>query len=436
MITTKKQAEDLIYRSYMLVGRRLDYNAPDSEKRHPEYTRTVIRQLDERCGAKNILVTGSKGKGSVSVMINDILRAHGKNTGLLTSPHIFDFNERIRLNGVPIPDEELIKHCDRLAPTLELMDITIGEREYISPVAVQVMAALLHFYGKTDYNIFECGKGVLYDDVNNLGREYSVINTIFEEHTRELGGGLEEIAFDKSHIIVGGQKCAYSAQQTPKVCEILEKRAADCGVVLKTYGRDFYCENIVLSENGTDFDAVTPKNRYEKLHIQLLGEHQARNFALALCVCEDILGNTDKEKTALAARSIVWRGRLEIISRSPLTVADCCINGISAAFIKPILEKIKRTSLAAVLAVPADKDYRGVAREISDIADKIIFTRLQNPHYKFDRAQADCVRGGVFADDMGAAARLAAKSADTVCILGTAAMLREIEGYDEAIHIF
>ncbi|MBQ9518636.1 MAG: bifunctional protein FolC, partial [Firmicutes bacterium] len=149
MMTTKEQAEDLIYRSYMLVGRRLKYDAPDSEKRHPEYTRTVIRQLDKRCGKENILVTGSKGKGSAAVMTDAILRAHGKNIGLLTSPHIFDFNERIRINGENIPDAELIKYCEKIAPTLELIDMTIGEREYISPIAAQVLVALLHFYGKT-----------------------------------------------------------------------------------------------------------------------------------------------------------------------------------------------------------------------------------------------------------------------------------------------
>lgn len=426
MITTKKQAEDLIYRSYMLVGKRLKYDAPDSEKRHPEYTRAIIRQLDKRCGRENILVTGSKGKGSVSVMISGLLRAHGKNTGLLTSPHIFDFNERICVNGEYISDEDLIKYCEKIAPTLELIDMTIAETEYISPIAAQVLVALLHFYGKTDYNIFECGKGVLYDDVNNLSRSYSVINKIFLEHTRELGDSLEKIAFDKAHLIVKGQKCAYTSAQRPEVMEILEKRAAQTDVRLKACGREFFCENIVSNESGTYFDVITPKKRYKNIRIPLLGMHQAENFALALMLCEDILDNISEEKVLSAANGLVWRGRLEIVSKDPLIVADCCINRESARLAKEVLKGLKKTSLAAVIAVPSDKDYSGVAGEISEIADKIIFTQIKNPHYKFEKKQADCIKGAYFAEDIKTAVNMARQCADTVCILGTAAMLAEV----------
>ncbi len=431
MITTKKQAEDLIYRSYMLVGKRLDYNAPDSEKRHPEYTRSIIRRLDRRCGVPNILVTGSKGKGSVSVMTDNILRAHGKSTGLMTSPHFFEFNERIRLNGEPIPDEALIKYCEKIAPTLELIDMTIAEREYISPIAAQVLVALLHFYGKTDCNIFECGKGVMYDDVNNLSREYSIINKIFLEHTRELGPTIKDIANDKSHIIINGQKCAYSAQQSREVSEIIEQRAFDCGVHLKTYGSDFYAENIRLSDTGTNFDVHTKNFGCQNIHLPLLGAHQAENFALALAVCEDILGSIDSEKLRYAAENTVWRGRLEIISHSPLTVIDCCINRESAFRVKEVLKLIPHKKLNVVLAVPADKDYRGVAEEISEIADKIIFTALENTHYRFEKAQAKCTKDGIFEADINTAVKTAKKDADMVCVLGTAAMGKEITNIEQ-----
>ncbi|MBQ9518671.1 MAG: bifunctional folylpolyglutamate synthase/dihydrofolate synthase, partial [Firmicutes bacterium] len=330
--------------------------------------------------------------------------------------------------GENIPDEALIKYCEKIAPTLELIDMTIAEREYISPIAAQVLIALLHFYGKTDLNIFECGKGVLYDDVNNLSRSYSVINKIFLEHTRELGDTIEKIAFDKAHIIVKGQKCAYTAAQSPEVMEILQKRADDCGVKLKKYGSEFYCENIDISENGTSFDVITKTDKYENINISLLGAHQAENFALALALCEDILKDTgiDKEKVKTAAKNIVWRGRLEIISKDPLVIADCCINRESAVTAKQVLKNLKKTSLAAVIAVPADKDCKGVAKEISEIADKIIFTKVQNPHYKFEKTQSGCIKGAVFAEDIKTAVNLAKQSADTVCILGTTAMLAEV----------
>ena len=95
MIKTKKQAEDLVYRSYLKAEKKLRYDASDSEKRSPEYSRALIKRLDRAYNRENILVTGSKGKGSVSVMISAVLQAHGKNVGMMTSPHILDFNEMV-----------------------------------------------------------------------------------------------------------------------------------------------------------------------------------------------------------------------------------------------------------------------------------------------------------------------------------------------------
>ena len=283
MLKTKQQAEDFVYRSYMKAAKKLKYSAPDSEKRHPEYTRAIMRQLDKN--NKNILVTGSKGKGSVAVMMSAILRSHGENIGLLTSPHICNFNERIRINDTYITDEELVSACNKIKPTAELIDMTIAENAYISPIGIQALIALLHFHGRTDRNIFECGKGVRYDDTNNLSREYSVINRIFAEHTRELGETAKEIAKDKAEIITRDQKCAYTAEQNAEVMAVLERRAAECKVVLKKYGTDFYCENVKLTPRGTEFDIITKKAEYRGLSIPLLGAYQAENERLLLKTC-------------------------------------------------------------------------------------------------------------------------------------------------------
>lgn len=429
MLKTEKHAEDFVYRSYMKAAKHLKYEAADSEKRHPEYTRTVIRQLDKRCGRENILVTGSKGKGSVSVMISEILQAHGLDTGLLTSPHISAFNERIRINSSPIQESELVRVCNVIQPTAELIDSTIAADEYISPIGIQVLAALLHFTGKTDINIFECGKGVRFDDVNNLSRSYSVINRIFAEHTRELGGSVGEIADDKADIITEGQKFAYTAKQSAEVMDILEKRAKRCGVRLKKYGADFRCENIGITKNGTVFDAVTSKGEYRGLSLGLLGEYQAENFALALAVCEDVLENLDGDAVKAAAKAVKWAGRAEIISRSPLIIADACINRESALGLKNILKCIGFNRLSCVIGVPSDKDYAGVAEVMKDIAEELIFTAADNPHYRFDKAQAKCVGGARFVKESKKAVEAAVKSgADTVCIMGTTALIAEIYG--------
>ncbi|MBQ6554336.1 MAG: bifunctional folylpolyglutamate synthase/dihydrofolate synthase [Firmicutes bacterium] len=423
----RKQAEDMVYRSYMKAAKKLDYNAPDSQKRRPELTKAVIRQLDEYYKNRNILVTGSKGKGSVSVMIQAILCAHGKNTGLMTSPHILEFNERIRINGTYISDMEFAEYADKIRPTLELIDSTIAENEYVSPIGVQVLLALLHFGHRTDFNIFECGKGAQYDDVNNLSREYSVINRIFAEHTRELGATEKEIALDKAHIIKKRQKFAYTAKQEDTVMRVLEERAEKCGVELKKYGADFCCRNVRMTEKGTEFDIITKKAAYTALSLPLLGAHQAENAALALAVCEDILGEIDETKVRTAFANVHWAGRMEIISRNPLTIVDACINRKSAEHLKEIIMQLPHKSLAAVIGIPADKDYKGTAEIISEIADKIIMTAADNPHYKFDKSQAEGIKNAVFAGTLEKALKTVQKSKpDILLILGTTALVAEL----------
>ena len=416
----------MVYRSYMKAAKKLDYNAPDSQKRRPELTEAMIRQLDERYKNRNILVTGSKGKGSVCAMIQAVLCAHGQNTGLMTSPHILDFNERIRINSTYITDDELIKYSEIIRPTLELIDSTIAENEYISPIGIQVLLALLHFGQKTDINVFECGKGAEYDDVNNLGREYSVINRIFAEHTRELGATVKEIARDKSKIIKSGQRFAYTAAQDEEVMRVLEERADEQGVKLKKYGSGFYCQNTEITPFGTRFDIVLKNTVYANLTLPLLGAHQAENAALALAVCGDILGGLDETCVKTAFANVHWAGRMEIVSRSPLTIVDACINRKSAKRVKEIAEKIPHKTLAAVIGIPADKDYKGTADVISDIADRIIMTAADNPHYRFDKSQADGIKNAVFAGTLEKALKTAKSgSPDIILVLGTTALIAE-----------
>lgn len=426
MIKTKKQAEDMVYRSYMKAAKRLDYAAPDSEKRHPEYTRAIMRQADAAYGTENILVTGSKGKGSAAVMISALLRAHGERVGLLTSPHMCDFNERIRIDDTYITDEELIAVCGKIQPTLELIDSTIAENEYISPIGIQALIALLHFGRRTTHNVFECGKGVKYDDINNLGRGYAVINRIFAEHTRELGKTPADIAADKAMLIEPGIKFAYTAAQDAEVMKVLEDRAAACGVVLKRYGTDFFCKNIVSDGRGTAFDAVLAGQEYRGLRLPLLGAHQAENAALALAVCADITGGLDEDRARAALGGVHWPGRMEIVSHDPLVIADACINRVSAKRVAETVCKIPHKRLAAVIGIPDDKDRRGAAEVISACADIIIMTTAQNPHYRFDKAQADEISGAVFIPRLEKALAAAKKSgADMILVLGTTALLAE-----------
>lgn len=440
-ITTLKEAEDFVYASYLRAATHQDYAAKDAGKRHPELTSSLLRQ---KSIAPCVVVTGSKGKGSVANMISRILQTN-YTVGLMTSPHITDFRERFRVNDTMISEADFCRLMAEIQP--EILDIAsdLAESVCISPMGIQSDLALTYFSEKhTDFNVFECGKGAKYDDVNNIRHDYAVINRIFLEHTRELGDTLAAIAEDKSHVITGEQKCVYFAEQEPEVLEILVLRAEAMQVPYKIYGRDFQAENIRYTCSGMLFDVVIGDNIYPDLQIPLLGEHQAKNCALALAVCVDIMADLCRKSDTLDISSetmcnqirrqlfaIHHPGRMEILSSDPFVLLDACINSASCENVKDVLRHLGISNCTVIVGIPEDKDYAGVVRSMKDMAARIILTKSGNPHYHFSKNQQETlVQEGISAEWTGSvkqALNLANSFSDAIVILGTTSVISETE---------
>lgn len=440
-ITTQKEAEDFVYASYLRASTHQDYAAKDAGKRHPELTRSLLRQ---KSIAPCVVVTGSKGKGSVANMISRILQTN-LSVGLMTSPHITDFRERFRVNDTMIREDDFCRLMTQIRP--EILDIAsdLPESVCISPMGIQADLALTYFSEKhTDFNVFECGKGAKYDDVNNIRHDYAVINRIFLEHTRELGDTLAAIAEDKSHVITGEQKCVYFAEQEPEVLEVLVRRAEAMQVPYKIYGRDFQAENIRYTYSGMLFDVVIGDNIYPDLQIPLLGEHQAKNCALALAVCMDVMADLCRESDTLYIFSdtmchqirrqlsgIHHPGRMEILSSDPFVLLDACINSASCENVKDVLRHLGIQNCTVIVGIPEDKDYAGVVRSMKDVAARIILTRSGNPHYHFSQHQWEVLmQEGIlteWTDSVKQALNLANSFSDAIVILGTTSVISETE---------
>ena len=432
----RKEAEDYIYKSYLKAEKFIDYSDKDSSKRHPELTKNAIIS---RSKAPAVLVTGSKGKGSVASMISQILSAK-KRVGLMTSPHISNFCERFRINGVPISDEDFTSRVSAIESEIEEIDAGLSENEYISPMGFQAILALDYFESEhTDINIFECGKGARFDDVNNIPHEYSVINRIFLEHTRELGDTLSEIADDKSHIITEGQRCAYIAKQSLEALSVIRDRATGLGVKLKEYGKDFWAENIRFESTGMLFDVRIGKESYSDILVPLMGVHQAENAALAMAICQDIFQDYglphDIEMIRKSLLTLKWSGRMEVLSSVPFIMLDACINRESCSAVKDVLCNLglgdAKDSITTIIGIPDDKDYLGVAKEMSDISSQIILTRSSNPHYVFTDKQREvlCNAGieTVRTVSVEEAINLAKKQSNNIVILGTTSVVADVK---------
>lgn len=473
----RKEAEDFVYSSYLRAEKYHVYEEKDVERRHPEFTRELLRK---KSGTPAAIVTGSKGKGSVSKMIAEILQTKF-NVGLMTSPHIEDFCERFQVNGEKVSSPLFSMLMEEIRPEIEEIDRKIPKEFCVSPMGIQADFALTWFRSrKTDFNVFECGKGAKLDDVNNILHDYAVMNSVFLEHRRELGNTIAEIAEDKAHVITGREKAVFVGEQTEEAMAVIEKRAALFSVPLKLYGRDFWEENLRTEQTGIVFDLCIFGKRYRDIRLPLLGAFQAKNCALAMAVSETVfsdlsekasvveeslpnpenlpsaenLPNTESAHSAMFPESpergktfemdavrrrlseINWPGRLELISGEPFILLDCCINRVSTKAVKAVLAERKIEKPVSIIAIPEDKDYRGVVQEMSPLSESVILTRTNNPHYHFSEKQCErMAEEGIateWAENFTEAMKRAEEKGLPIVILGTTSLLPEVKTWQNA----
>ena len=147
--TTQKKAEDFVYASYLRAATHQDYAAQDAGKRHPELTRSLLRQ---KSIAPCVVVTGSKGKGSVANMISRILQTN-LCVGLMTSPHITDFRERFRVNDTMISEVSSCRLMAQIQPEILHFAPDLPASVCISPLGIQADLALPYFSEKHQHFI-------------------------------------------------------------------------------------------------------------------------------------------------------------------------------------------------------------------------------------------------------------------------------------------
>lgn len=389
MARNLSDVETLAYRSYM----RLYPDIPkglDKDVRHPELTRELLDALgieDEKMC--NIMVTGSKGKGSLSVLLARILVSQKKKIGLFTSPHLQFFKERIRIDGKALPDEMILEHAEEWENALNSIEAAMDDTTYIGPVGATAVLAMKVFQAQgTEYNVVELGRGARYDDVNQISGDYALINKVFLEHTENLGDSIKEVAYNKAGVIKEGMKGVFCASQLPEALAEIEKEAASKNVPLYLMERDFDIRNVHLSLEGTCFDYYEgDKLIYAEVELGLLGKHQAENTAVALFALRKMGCVPDEEAMRLAIRKLTWMGRMEILEKEPFTLLDGCISRSCIEHVIQISEEIDRSPVVCVIGIPQEKDYMGVVASLKHHFDHLIVTHATNDFLKFSKQQ-------------------------------------------------
>ena len=337
-----------------------------------------IRALCEALGNPQnkltfIHVAGTNGKGSFCAMTESILRAQGFCTGLFTSPYITCFNERMRVNGENISDEELISLVEEVRPIADKMEDKPTEFELITALAFLYFAR-----HKCEVVVLECGLGGRLDATNIIQRPLlSVITGIALDHTAILGDTIEQIAAEKAGILKAGTPLLWCGHDSMAE-RVIFARAEELGVKVVTVKReDLAIKRMTLE--GTDFDFGVHK----EMHLPLLGTYQPHNAANALSAIDllrrmDVLIDEDAVKEGLA--TVKWPARFEIIRKDPLVIADGGHNpeGIDSA-VHSMEAYFGDRKACIVTGVMADKDYRYMAKRIASVAARVFCLTPDNP---------------------------------------------------------
>lgn len=437
MFNNKKEVEEFIYSSY--VKRYKDIpGGTDNFTRNPHLTRRMLDELGATDRLqKNIMITGSKGKGSLSVMVAKILENHGNKIGLFTSPHLRDYRERIRINGKAISESDLLELADRIKPIYDEIEAGLPKHRYVGPVGATAVMAITHFYKyKTDYNVIECGRGARFDDVNQIQGFVGGINKIFLEHVGPLGHTIDEVAHHKAGLIKEPLRAVFSAEQSKYADLILRYEARKFEIPFYSYNQNFSSYNIRLTNKGTEFSVKTKHGKYEGLSLSLLGRHQAENGALAIAISEYVIGKKlDVEILRTTLKEIKWPGRMEILEKTPLVILDGCISRESMMQVKEIVDFLEYKTMIAIVAIPEDKDYLGVIEVLKGYDCQIIMTYADNDYLKFSSKQVEEAEKSTkikFIDNVSESLDFAKNQADEntlILCLGTQSFIKDVKTY-------
>ncbi len=333
-------------------------------------------------------VAGTKGKGSVSAYCASMLAASGHAAGLYTSPHFFDFRERIRiirwsskrLKAVSISRKQVISLLEKFRPVLDREERRLGRQH--SFFEVYTALAFRYFMDvKPDLSVIETGMGGRLDATNVLSPLVSVITHIGYDHTHALGSRLADIAFEKAGIIKTGCPVV-SALQKKSAEKALRSRARQVKAPLFFSGRDFYPSRIRFRPDYTLFDWVWGRRLIKDVCIGMRGMHQVENASLALA-CLNILCSRAGFPAAVSdwkkgLRQCFIEGRFETLSRHPRIIADIAHNPSSfSALGDTICRYFPGRRVILVFGASRDKDVKNMVNKID--YNTIIFTPFDNP---------------------------------------------------------
>ncbi len=400
-----------------------------------------VRRLCELTGNPQqhfavVHVAGTNGKGSVCAAIEAVLLAAGFRVGLYTSPHRVRFHERIRINGVEVADEALacaLAACETAAEQVR----TEQSHEATFFEITTAMAFFCFREAGVQVAVIETGLGGRLDATNIVLPVTSVITRIAMDHEAYLGNTLEAIAREKAGIIKRGRPVVAGPQEEG-VETLLRRAAADTGAPYTAASDAVTVRRIGGDLHGQKVHCETMGGWSGTVQFPLAGRHQLENLGIALAALERVLDTMgfcvpfDTVKSGLA--KINWRGRFEILSNTPLVIADAAHNPSGAAMLAETLLMHGLSRVQLVTGMCGDKDVAGVVNVLAGIAGHVWTVPISNSRAIDPGRLAAMYKGAGVEADVSvtavaglAAAKAAARQTDaTVVIAGSIFLLGDV----------
>ncbi|HTN48795.1 MAG TPA: bifunctional tetrahydrofolate synthase/dihydrofolate synthase [Burkholderiaceae bacterium] len=321
-----------------------------------------VRRVADRLGfglsATTIVVGGTNGKGSTCATLDSILRAAGYRTGLYTSPHLLDFNERVRIDGIVATDAQLVAQFEAVEAARKATSLTYFE--FTTLAILRLLAA-----AQLDAVVLEIGLGGRLDAVNLVDGDAAIVTSIDLDHMDYLGPTREAIGREKAHIYRCGRPAICSDPQPPQA---LVEHAAAIGADFWRFGRDF---NYQGDRQQWSYGGRRVR-RGGLPYPALRGANQLLNASGALAALEALAERLPVSQQAVrqGLLTVEIPGRFQVLPGRPTTILDVAHNPHAAAVLAQNLDSMGFfPSTHAVFGMLRDKDIAGVTAKLGDRVD-------------------------------------------------------------------
>lgn len=323
------------------------------------------------------LIAGTNGKGSVAAMLESMLRAHGIRAGMFTSPHLVRPNERIRIDGRDISDDDLDGLLIEMRSRIEdgiargALDICPSFFEVVTATALQAFKA-----SEIECGVLEIGMGGRLDATNAVDAVMSVVVTIDYDHVEKLGGTLESIAAEKAATVKPGRPLV-SGVEREEARAVLREAAERAGSPLIEAAR---IADLVHAEDER-FAIHTARQVYPDLTLALRGHHQVENARVAVVALETLapeLGfDPDPSKIREGLGNVRWPGRLQWVEGRPPLLLDGAHNPAGAQALADYLRSRGGERPVLLFNAMKKKKVEEMVRPLADLIDGVVVTRAR-----------------------------------------------------------